>query len=289
MGASGQSADRLVPDGPGFWRGLLEAVLNTIRLVLTTLFALATRPLDFFRGYFEWAGTRFLDPRAKGDAAPFPYLTPFALLGYAIAVASAVLPLTQVAMIDMARQNPEMFGPGFAGLLESLRDIDPAAEAAKAGATYIDFAALTGIPFVDSAIGDAVQFAAYMLFGMVLWRLAPRPVTAKAVAHSLAYLVALVIFAQTIVHMLLGCLQLAAGIGVQAFMVAEALTSLVFGLYLLAMPALVLSEIFGVERMKMAKATLWAFGIWFVAGVALDLILNASGIWIRNFGLHLRL
>jgi hypothetical protein len=287
-----------------FWQDVLAQITKRARQFWVTATALATDPKAFFAQYFTAAGTRFNETPPDRGAAPFPYMDPFAFLGYAIGIAATVLTVTQYAILDIARREAHRFQPGFPRLLEELRDADPARLAAKRGVLYIDFGALTGIPILDPAIGDAVQFAAYALFAVLLWNLVQRfsetaklsalapaanELTLKAIIHCFAYLVGLVIFAQAAVHLVLGLLQLTLGIGLQAFMAIDALSSLAFGIYILAVPAFVLSGLFAVQQSVMIKATLWAFGIWVVAGVILGLILNAMGIWIRNFGLHLGL
>jgi hypothetical protein len=300
-----------------FWQDVLAQITKRARHFWETVTALATDPRAFLAQYFTSAGTRFNEAPSDRGTAAFPYMNPFAFLGYAIGISVAVLTITQYAILDIARWEAHRFQPGFPRLLEELRDVDPARLAAKRGVLYIDFGALTGIPILDPAIADAVQFAAYALFAVLLWYLvqqfsrsdglravsinvphqraehvvagAPNGLTVKAIVHSFAYLVGLVIFAQAAVHFVLGLLQLTLGVGLQAFMAVDALSSLAFGIYILAMPAFVLSHIFKVEQSTLIKATLWAFGIWVVGGVILGLILNAMGIWIRNFGLHLGL
>jgi hypothetical protein len=294
-------------DNQSIWRRVLDELVKSARHFWMTATALAKEPRAFFAQYFASAGVGFNEePSAKG-AITFRYMQPFAFLGYAIGISAAVLTVTQYAIMDIARREAHRFQPGFINVLEQLGNADPAGEAAKRGVLYIDFGALTGIPIIDPAIADAAQFAAYALFAVLLWHLAQRlgagdepargnkaagaqeELTVKAIIHCFAYLVGLVIFAQAGVHLVLGILQLTVGIGLQAFMAADALGSLALGLYILAMPAFALSDIFHMRRSTLIKATLWAFGIWVVGGVILGLILNASGVLIRNFGLHLGL
>lgn len=296
-------------DNQSIWQRVLDELSKGARHFWMTAMALATNPRAFFTQYFASTGTRFNEEAAGRGAITFPYMQPFAFLGYAIGISAAVLTVTQYAILDIARREAHRFQPGFINVLEQARDADPAREAAKRGVLYIDFGALTGIPLLDPAIADAAQFAAYALFAVLLWNLAqrfsegdglargreyvgtgaPKDLTVKAIVHCFAYLVGLVIFAQAAVHLVLALLQLTLGIGLQAFMTLDALSSLAFGIYILAMPSLVLSDIFRVQQSTLIKATLWAFGIWVVGGVILGLILNAMGIWIRNFGLHLGL
>jgi hypothetical protein len=304
-------------DNQSIWRRVLDELLKGVRHFWMTATALAKDPRAFFAQYFASAGARFNEAPQGTGAITFPYMQPFAFLGYAIGISAAVLTVTQYAILDIARREAHRFQPGFTNVLEQVRGADPAREAAKRGVLYIDFGALTGIPILDPTIADAAQFAAYALFAVLLWNLAqrlgegnwptfakvdamaqgrehagtgaPKELTVKAIVHCFAYLVGLVLFAQAAVHFVLAVLQLTVGIGLQAFMAVDAVTSLAFGLYILAMPAFVLSDIFDIRQSTLIKATLWAFGIWVVGGVILGLILNASGVWIRNFGLHLGL
>ena len=271
--------------GQNVWAG----VTKRARYFRETAEALAKEPTAFFVRYFVWAGTRFSDKPAEERREAFPYLEPFTFLGYAILISALVHPLTQLVVLDIARQNAHMFQPGFVNFLESMGDIDPARQAARMVALYIDFGALTGIPVLDTVIGDWVQYGVYVLFATLMWRIAPEALTVKAVAHSFAYLVAFVVAAQAAVDLLTGILHLIVGLGLQGFMFIGFLSSLAFGAYILAVPCFALPAVLNVERPVVIKATLWAFGIWTVGGIILDLVLTSSGIWIRNFNLHLGL
>lgn len=171
---------------------LWATITQRVRDFLNTVTTLATAPRTFLISYFAWAGTRFSDAPKTEQHGVFPYMKPFKFIGYAILLSALVLPLTQFVVLDLARQNAHRFEPDFVELLELMRDFNPAEQAALIGAIYIDFDALTGVPVLDTIISDSVQYAAYVLFSVLMWSLAPRALTVKAIAHSFAYLFAFV-------------------------------------------------------------------------------------------------
>src|SRR5690554_3625877 len=106
---------------PGFLQRALDSAYERARHFWATAEAVIRGPQLFFVRHFadEGIGRPSVPPEGKTDS--FPYMKPFAFLGYAIGISAFLLPLTQLAVLDLVRQDSQMFSPGFGDMLREMR------------------------------------------------------------------------------------------------------------------------------------------------------------------------
>ncbi len=271
----------------------LWSLIKSFKIFVRTLFVSVTDYRTFFGSAFKELGVSSTSSQSVKNAYAdqFKYLKPLPFLGIAIGIAALFHPFQQNMLLDLAQHHPG-FSNEFVALLEHLSSTTLAERAKPFGAIVIDFARLFDIPFLDDIVGNFVKYLAYLLFGFIVSYFSRGQADAKAMAYSFTYLVGNMLTVQTAVNIVFTLLYWTvlsdnAGSNMNVMMTLDFLTSTVFGLYILFMPALILSETLGADKQAVMRGVIITFVIWFIATLCLDTILELNGIYIRNYGLSL--
>jgi len=275
-------------------RGLfLGELIKSFKAFVRTLIVALTDYRKFFGRAFHALGVA--PTGGPSDRNPskikFEYLKPIPFVGIAIGIAALFHPLQQTTLLDIARQHPD-FSSEFVELLESLSSTTMAERAQSFGTVVIDFSELFGVPILDDAVGSLVKVLAFLLFGFLVSLFSRGEADTKSVAYSFTYLVGVVLTIQTIVHIVFTLLYWTvlpndAVFNLRAMMAVDFLTSTSLGIYILFMPALILSATMGADRKAVLRGIIVATVIWFIVSFFLDLILELNGVHLLNYGLSL--
>jgi hypothetical protein len=275
-------------------RGLfLWELIKSFRIFVTTLMVVVTNYREFFGRAFNVLGVSSTGGQSarNASASEFEYLKPLSFLGIAIGIAALFHPLEQAMLLDVARHHPG-FSSEFVELLQHLSSTTMAERAESFGTVVIDCASLFGVPVLDDAVGNLVKYLAYLLFGLLVSLFSRNQADAKAMAYTFTYLVGIVLTVQTAVRILFTLLYWIvlsndAVFNMQAMMAVDFLGSTGLGLYILFMPALILSATLGADSKAVLRGVIVAFVVWFITTFCLELILELNGIYLLNYGLSL--